>query len=61
MYMKHVRIFVQKITILSDLVHVFWIQLVILQASKIYNTNYEKQKSIYKNVKNQYPPRLVNY
>ena len=43
MYLKYVRIFVPKIIILSDQLQ--------YDSSNIYNTNYEKQISMYKIVR----------
>ena len=43
MYLKHVQIFVPKITILPDLSKSFEYNYLYYDKSKMYNTNYEKK------------------
>ena len=51
MYLKCVQIFVQKITVLPNSVQVFEYNQLYYDSSKIYNTNYKKQISMYKIVR----------
>ena len=53
MYLKRVQIFVPKITIIIRFGTSFWntIRYIMIHL-KIYNTNYEKKISMYKNIRN---------